>query len=156
MKKVPVFVVLIISLIFILKSPVFAYQKTLGLTDKEIVERLIKLEEGQKALQKEMNIRFTDINKRFDDVNRRFDDINRRLDDINNRINKLANILIGAMSIFTILIATIIGLIFWDRKTTIDAAVRKVETDSRLIKALQELSKEDAKVAKVLRMFGLL
>ena len=156
MKKVPVFVVLIISLIFIPKSPVFAYQKTLGLTDKEIVERLIKLEEGQKALQKEMNIRFTDINKRFDDVNRRFDDINRRLDDINNRINKLANILIGAMSIFTILIATIIGLIFWDRKTTIDAAVRKVETDSRLIKALQELSKEDAKVAKVLRMFGLL
>ncbi|WP_022671347.1 hypothetical protein [Hippea alviniae] len=181
MKRLSVFVGVVIFLMFAFMSSSFAYQKTLGLTDREIVEKLTKLEEGQKALQKEMEIRFNDINKRFDDVNKRFDDINRRFgdinrrfddvnrrfddlnrsvnkrfDDMNNRLNTISNLIVGAMGVFAVLIATVIGLVFWDRKSLIDASVRKVETDSRLIKALQELSKEDAKVAKVLKMFGLL
>ena len=52
------------------------------ISDKEIIERLTKIEEGQKAL-----------NKRFDDVNRRIDDLDKklsaRIDDTNKRIEDL-------------------------------------------------------------------
>ncbi|MFQ6042238.1 MAG: hypothetical protein ACE5PV_15390, partial [Candidatus Poribacteria bacterium] len=43
-----------------------------------IEERLIRLEDGQKAL----NQRIDDMNKRFDDMNKRFDDINKRFGDL--------------------------------------------------------------------------
>jgi len=131
------------------RIPSLAYQKTLGLTDKEIVERLTKLEEGQKALQKQMNAMQVQMDRRFDNVNK-------RLDDLNNRIDKLINIMIGIMSAFSVLVVALMGLVFWDRKTLINAAVRKVEVDSRLVKALRELSKEDEKLAKVMKTFGLL
>jgi len=52
------------------------------------------------------------------------------------------------------------GLVFWDRKTLIEKAkestVKKIETDSRLIKALRELAKTDKKLAEVMKSFGLL
>ncbi|GAB6162859.1 hypothetical protein JCM12298_20190 [Desulfothermus naphthae] len=49
-KKIAFAVVLILLL-----SPLsaFCYQKNTSLTDREIIERLTKLEEGQKALQKD-------------------------------------------------------------------------------------------------------
>jgi len=70
------------------------------ITDREIVERLTRLEEGQKALNKrfddlraEMNGRFDDVNKRIDDLraemNGRFDDVNGRFDDVNGRFDDL-------------------------------------------------------------------
>lgn len=46
--------------------PFYAYAVTgdLTISDKEIIERLVRLEEGQKA----MNIRFDDMNRRFDEL----------------------------------------------------------------------------------------
>jgi uncharacterized protein YlxW (UPF0749 family) len=69
MRKVIIFA----GLIAILLVPVMAaaVEKAPRITDREIVERLTRLEEGQKALNK----RIGDLNKRFDDVNRRFDDL---------------------------------------------------------------------------------
>jgi len=67
MRKVIIFV----SLMAILLVPMVAaaVEKVPRITDREIVERLTRLEEGQKAL----NERFDDANRRFDDVNRRFE-----------------------------------------------------------------------------------
>jgi len=145
----------------------FSYQKTMGLTDKEIVERLTKLEEGQRALRAEMNRRFEDINKRFEDMNKRFEDMNERFEDINERfdlLNKRISDLVHTtntmMVVFGGLVVAMMGLVFWDRKTLIEkakeSAVKKIETDSRLIKALRELAKTDKKLAEVMKSFGLL
>ncbi len=127
-------------------SQAFSYQKTMGLTDKEIVERLTKLEEGQKALRKEMN-------KRFEDMNKRFDSLDKRIGDLTRIINTM-------MMVFGGLVVAMMGLVFWDRKTLIekakDSAVKKIETDSRLINALRELAKTDKKLAEVMKSFGLL
>jgi hypothetical protein len=38
----------------------------------DVLERLARLEEGQKMIIEIMNKRFEDINKRFDDINSRF------------------------------------------------------------------------------------
>ena len=138
----------------------FSYQKTMGLTDKEIVERLTKLEEGQRALRAEMNRRFEDINKRFEDMNKRFEDINKRFDLLNKRISDLVHTTNTMMVVFGGLVVAMMGLVFWDRKTLIEkakeSAVKKIETDSRLIKALRELAKTDKKLAEVMKSFGLL
>ena len=152
----------------------FSYQKTMGLTDKEIVERLTKLEEGQRALRAEMNRRFEDINKRFEDMNKRFEDMNKRFEDMNERfedinerfdlLNKRISDLVHTtntmMVVFGGLVVAMMGLVFWDRKTLIEkakeSAVKKIETDSRLIKALRELAKTDKKLAEVMKSFGLL
>jgi len=53
----------------------YAIEPAQRITDREIIERLTRLEEGQKAL-----------NQRFDDLK---DDMNRRFDDVNRRINML-------------------------------------------------------------------
>ncbi len=65
------------------------------ISDREIVERLTRIEEGHKSL----NNRFDDVNKRIDDLghimNARFGDVNERLGDIMNFLHILA----GAMLI---------------------------------------------------------
>ena len=73
MRKVIIFA----GLMAILLVPVVAaaVEKAPRITDREIVERLTRLEEGQKAL-----------NKRFDDVNRRIDDLRAEM---NGRFNTL-------------------------------------------------------------------
>jgi predicted nucleic acid-binding Zn-ribbon protein len=55
----------------------------------DILERLTRLEEGQKMIIEIMNKRFEDINKRFEDINRRFEDINKRFEDVNKRFEDL-------------------------------------------------------------------
>jgi hypothetical protein len=44
----------------------------------DVLERLARLEEGQKMIIEIMNKRFEDVNKRFEDINKRFKDINSR------------------------------------------------------------------------------
>ena len=61
-------------------SSVFAVEVAPRISDREIVERLTRVEEGIKALQQQI----ADTNKRIDDLkestNARFDDMNRRFD----------------------------------------------------------------------------
>jgi chaperonin cofactor prefoldin len=55
----------------------------------DVLERLARLEEGQKMIIEIMNKRFEDINKRFEDINKRFEDINKRFEDINRRFEDI-------------------------------------------------------------------
>ena len=69
-----------LALIPLFSSQVFAVEVAPRISDKEIVERLTRVEEGIKALQQQI----ADTNKRIDDLkestNARFDDMNRRFD----------------------------------------------------------------------------
>ena len=169
-----------VIMLILLFSPLsaFCYQKPASLTDREIIERLTRLEEGQKALQKEqrllreeMNRRFEEMNrrfeerfkaidKRFEDIDKRFEDMDKRFDLLNKRITDLVHMATTMMVVFGGLVVAMMGLVFWDRRTLIDKAkevtVRHIETDSRLIKALRELSKTDKRLAEVMKTFGLL
>jgi hypothetical protein len=72
MKKLLIVIMLITSL-SILPSVLFAIEKAPRISDREIIERLTRLEEGQKNLEK----RLDDVHKRIDDLrfemNKRFD-----------------------------------------------------------------------------------
>jgi hypothetical protein len=63
-----------------------AVEKAPRITDREIVERLTRLEEGQKALNKRFDDLRAEMNGRFQAMDRRFDDLraemNGRFDDL--------------------------------------------------------------------------
>ena len=75
MKKV-IIILICLTGVLLNTSLLFAVEVAPRITDREIVERLTRLEEGQKNIEK----RFEDVNRRFDDVNKRFDDVNKRFD----------------------------------------------------------------------------
>jgi hypothetical protein len=92
------------------------------ITDREIVERLSKLEEGQKAILREMDHRFESIDQRFESIDQRFESIDQRFD-------QLTNLLIAIISAFAGIVAVTIGFAIWDRRTMI----RPFETKVRIL-----------------------
>lgn len=135
------FVIVSISLVVTgFSLPTMAVEVAPRITDREIVERLTRLEEGQKA-------------------------INQRLDDLRNETRAGSEALRGLMLWgFGVLFAgmfALIGFVLWDRRSALkpvredlyDLEKNKVD---RLIEVLREISADDPKVSKVLRTFGFL
>lgn len=108
--KPKIYPVLTCALFFILQNSAFAVDTAPHITDREIVEKLTKLEEGQKKfgedlqavdkglnkriddLRSDMNSRFEGVNKRIEDLhsemNSRFEGVNKRIDDLHSEMNR--------------------------------------------------------------------
>ena len=128
-------VIIFAGLMAILLVPMVAaaVEKAPRITDREIVERLTRLEEGQKAL-----------NKRFDDVNRRFDAVNRRLDDLRAEMNELFNTLQWMFGLFITISLVILGFVLrmqWQmqrRQTDLEATLNAHKNELAFLKNLIE------------------
>ena len=70
----------------------------------DLLERIIRLEEGQIRIEEKMDTRFDDMNKRFDDMNKRFDDFNKRFEDMNKRFNTFLWIVSAGFAFLSLLI----------------------------------------------------
>ena len=142
MRKVIIFA----GLMAILLVPVVAaaVEKAPRITDREIVEKLTRLEEGQKALNK----RFDDVNKRFDDVNRRIDDLraemNGRIDDLRAEMNGRFNTLQWMFGFFITISLVILGFVLrmqWQmqrRQTRLEATLSAHKDELVFLKNLIE------------------
>ena len=112
------------------------------ITDKEIIERLTRLEEGQKSILREIDKRFEAIDRRFETIDKRFEAIDRRFDQLNNLI-------IGIIGAFSAIVAVTIGFAIWDRRSMIRPFEDKVEelrkTDQKFLEILKTLAREDKK-----------
>jgi len=90
------------------------------ITDKEIIERLTRLEEGQKSILREMDKRFEAMDNRFDQLN---------------------NLIIGIIGAFSAIVAVTIGFAIWDRRSMIRPFEDKVEelrkTDQKFLEILK-------------------
>ena len=133
---------LILSLLLFASLFGFSAEREEVLSNKEILERLVRLEEGQRAII----LRLDYMEKHFGE---RFEDLNKQLDRIT--------------AIFTTLVVAVIGFAYWDRRTIIkkakEEAISEIEKEgklSNLINALRELAKTEPKVAEVLKKFNLL
>ncbi|GAB6163806.1 hypothetical protein JCM12298_29660 [Desulfothermus naphthae] len=111
----------------------------------------------------QMDKRFEDINRRFEDINKRFEDMNKRFEDVNKRFDEIINFLWILTAIFTTLTATVIGFVYWDRRTIIkksrDEAIEALERQGKLrdlINALRELAEQEPELKTVLKQFNLL
>ncbi len=140
-------VLTIIGLIAALYIPNFAtaIETAPRISDREIVERLTRLEEGQKAILREIDKRFEAMDKRLD---------------------QMINVFIGIVAAFSAIVAATIGFAIWDRRTMIrpfEAKVKNIENElvenrtklHHLIDAFRTLGKTDEKVAEILKKFNL-
>ncbi|MBF0449967.1 MAG: hypothetical protein HQK75_04635 [Candidatus Magnetomorum sp.] len=134
---------LIILFIVLLNGFVFAEDLTSQAVKLNIVERLARLEEGQKSMdrqleegQKSMDRRFEAVDQRFESVlremNQRFDSMMReiiqrfeaadnRFELMEKRMDQLENYFMAMIAAFF----TLIGFILWDRKTAFEKAFER-------------------------------
>jgi len=144
-----IFCSIAIILLLFFSSSVFAVEQAERISDREIIERLTRLEENQKAILQ----RIEDLEKHFE---ARFEDINKRFEDIGRQLDRMA-------AIFTALVIAVIGFAYWDRRTIIRKAkeealaeIRKEDRTRDLMNVLLELAKTDDRLAKVLKQFNIL
>ncbi len=110
-----------------------AVERAPRITDREIVERLTRLEEGQKAL-----------NKRIDDVNKRFDDVNKRIDDLRAEMNGRFDTLQRMFGFFIAISLVILGFVLrmqWQmqrRQTSLEATLNAHRDELIFLKNLIE------------------
>ena len=135
---------LILSSLLVCFMPVrlLAVEVAPRITDREIIERLTRLQEGQRNLEQRMvegfaalgqriddtNRRIDDTNRRIDDTNRRIEDTNRRIednnrslsqrfDDTNRRIDELREYLLWGFGVMFAGMFALVGFVLWDRRT---------------------------------------
>lgn len=112
----------------------YSYAKEIPFTQDDR-DRLIRIEEGQKSLQ------------------RQIDDLKEQMRDIKAFMLWGFGILFGGMGI-------LIGFVIWDRRTALSPAIKKSreieEKEEKIEKALKELATKDPNVAEALKRVGLL
>ncbi|MFH1288966.1 MAG: hypothetical protein ABII25_09785 [bacterium] len=149
--------VIILFILVNIGSISYAIEKAERISDREIVERLtrveIKLDEGQKAM-----------NQRLDEMKLEIKDVRTEIKDVRIEIRSF---MVWGFGVTFAGIFSLIGFVLWDRRSALAPAIRKnkelEEREEALEKwkkkadmALKELAKGDVKVAGVLRQVGLL
>jgi uncharacterized protein (UPF0335 family) len=148
-----------------------AQKQETPITNREIVERLTRLEEGQKALAQQLREVNASLNKRIDDVNtnltKRIDDINtglnkriddlraemnQRFDNVNNRFADVNNRFNDVMTLLQIIVSTLValvlaiagaGFVMWRKILAVDAAVQtKIGLDQVVREQVTRLEQE--------------
>jgi uncharacterized membrane-anchored protein YhcB (DUF1043 family) len=142
MRKVIIFT----GLMAILLVPMVAVavENAPRITDREIVERLTRLEEGQKAL----NERIDDVNKRIDDLraemNGRFDDLRAEMSGHFQAMDKRFDTLQWMLGLFITISLVIFGFVLrmqWQmqrRQTVLEATLNAHKDELAFLKNLIE------------------
>nr|VFJ42357.1 MAG: hypothetical protein BECKFW1821A_GA0114235_1001118 [Candidatus Kentron sp. FW] len=139
------------------------------ISDREIIESLSELKEGQKALRAEMAVRFTAIEQRFDErfkavdqrfeaVNQRFKSIDQRFEAMEKRFESIERMLGWVLNLLSVLIIGIIGLvgfIIWDRKTVLNPLEKRLTTlevqEEKLQHDLEPQHEEGSRLARLVQ-----
>nr|VFK12546.1 MAG: hypothetical protein BECKLPF1236B_GA0070989_103717 [Candidatus Kentron sp. LPFa] len=173
---------LFLPLVLAVGDGALAVERAPRISDREIVERLTRLEEGQRsmeyrfsAMEKRMDDRFSAMEKRMDE---RFSAMQEQMDQRFSALQKqMEHHMMMQWNLILALMVSILGLVgfvTWDRRTVLKPLERRftriadeVEMDlgmdspegsklARLVKALRELAPEDRKLAEALQRFSLL
>ena len=135
--------IIICNLFCVTRNAISEELSSIHQTNLNLVERIARLEEGQKAIIVEMRTRFESVDKRFESIERRFESIDKRFESIdkhfdsliremshrfeamNKHIDSLENQISNQGTYIFTMFAAIIALIayvIWDRKTAFDKA----------------------------------
>ena len=153
----------VVAVLF-LPGPVWAVEAAPALADREIVERLTRLEVGQAAMQAEMGQLREDMNRQTQQLRAEMGQLR---EDMNLQFARQFRLTVALLSAFAALVAAIIGFALWDRRTMLrpfERSVRSLEEDlttnrqrvEALLEAFRVLSQRDPAVANVLKQFNLL
>ena len=152
---------LLICVFHLFPTTTYALKVAPRITDREIVEKLTRLEAGQAAinqriddLNNQLNQRINDVsnrlNQRIDDVNKRIDDLDKkltqRIDDTNQRISDLYDITLTMFAILAALMGALFGYIIWDRRTMMKPVQERLERLEKDIERDLELRNEHGSI----------
>lgn len=143
--------------VLLLPSLLLAGEPAPRITDREIIERLTKLEEGQRRIEESLRV----------EIRANAEAIKQLRVDMNAQFDRIVRMMLGILAAFAALVATTIGFAIWDRRTMIrpfESKVKVIEEElahnrqrlHALLEALRALSQTDERVAEVLRKFHLL
>ena len=134
MKKI-LFIMVVMA---IMGNALFAYARDISFTQEDR-DRIIRLEEGQKSLQRQIDDLKISTQRQFDNLY--------------TLILWGFGILFGGMGI-------LIGFVLWDRRTALAPAIKKnkelEERGDLLERALKEFAKQEPRLAEVLRTMRLM
>ena len=134
---------ILVSLILMLF--VIALAKEVPFTQEDR-DRIIRLEEGQKYLQKQIG----DLKKQIDDLKK---DPQRQFDELRTFLYWGFGILFGGMGI-------LIGFVIWDRRTAVEPVARKLreieEREEKIERFIKELARKDPEIKEIAKKEGLL
>ncbi len=116
-------------------SPTSAVEGDLTISDREIIERLARLEEGQKALRNELKGVRNELKGDIQDL------------------RGLMYVVLGGM-------IALIGFVIWDRRSALSPVTtrtRELEEDrDRTLRVLKEYARKEPKLAEIMKSLGLL
>ncbi len=140
-KAIPVLALL--TAIFVASSAL-AVETAPRISDREMVERLTRLEEGQKNIEKRIDALDTSLNKRIDDTNKRIDDLrsemNGRFEAVDSRFDTLQ----WMLGLFIAIALVILGFVLrmqWQmqrRQTRMETALETQKDEMAFLKSLIE------------------
>ena len=161
----------------LLPNPLWAVEAAPALTDREIVERLARLEEGLNGVRTELGLLRADMGQLRSDMGQLRTDMgqlradmneqNRQLrEDMNLQFTYQFRLTLALLGAFTVLVASTISFALWDRRTMtqpLEGRVKSLEDDfalnqpraQALLEALRNLSRRDPELASVLKNFNL-
>lgn len=150
--------------VLLLPGPVWAVEVAPALTDREIVERLTRLETGQTAVRAEVGQLREDMNRQTQQLRAEMGQLR---EDMNLQFARQFRLTVALLGAFAALVAAIIGFALWDRRTMLrpfERSVRSLEEDlttnrqrvEALLEAFRVLGQRDPAVANVLKQFNLL
>ncbi len=139
--------------LLLMPAPLWAVEAAPALTDREIVERLTRLEAGQEGLR--------------DAVQHLREDLGQLREDLAAQFARQFQLTLALLGAFAALVAAIIGFALWDRRTMLRPFEQTVQSLQAaiggnrgrldaLLAALRALGRRDPEVAGVLREFHLL
>ncbi len=177
MKKLSIVIALLFSLLYP-PSYSFTIEEAPRISDKEIIERLTRLAEGQKGMEKSLRAEIRanaeairqlreDMNTQFGRIDSQFGRMDSQFDRIDSQFDRIVQIMLGILGAFVLLFGGTIWFALWDRRSMIrpfEDKVKVIEDEiaknrsklHSLIESLRSLSNTDQNIAKVLKKFNLL
>ena len=147
----------------------FAVEIAPRISDREIVERLTRLESGQQAIIQQMDVRFTAMEKRFtamekrftameNHTNDRFSAMEKRMDErfvaMEKRMDERLDAQWSLTLVLIVAIFGLIGFVVWDRKTALSPLERRF---ARIAEELErDLETDNPKGSKLARLVEML
>jgi hypothetical protein len=159
-KKMKKTTILIFSILILLGLSPFALatQDDLTLSGKEIIERLTRIEEGQKGLDKGINGLRGEFRGDINDLGKRVDDQGKGIDDLRSELKEDIQDLRGLMYVLLAGMFVLVGFVIWDRRTALSPVISKTkeleEREDLTLRALKEYARKEPKMAEVLRTLG--
>ena len=139
-----------VCLLLCCSASVGAVEEAPRLTDREIIERLTRLEAGQQALERHMDQRLDDLEQR----------VSLRIDGLEQRIDSLERLMLGGFGVMFAGMFALVGFVIWDRRNALAPAVRGLEEmrdrEHRLEEVLRRYAGQVPELAEELRRARLL